>query len=106
MMSKLVGKFTIDMKYSESPSLPTILAADVASLSGLAGNLGDAARPSFGCSKFEFILPLPTATGVAVSGSSVLVIDWSAWAFSVLAGKAGQSSLYVKTLGKNYGMSG
>ena len=42
MLEGLVDEFSADSTYSESPSLPTILSANVMSLSGLAGGLGDA----------------------------------------------------------------
>ena len=76
------------------------------SLSELAGNLGYASLPSVDCARFEFLLPLPTASGVAVSGAAVLVSTWHAWAVSALAGKVGYSSQSVSTLGENSGMSG
>ena len=40
-MSNFTGEFPVDSTYSESLSLPPKLAANVTSLSGLAGNLGD-----------------------------------------------------------------
>ena len=46
MLAELEGEFLIDSTYSESPFLPPKLAADVTSLSGLAGGLGDAFLPS------------------------------------------------------------
>ena len=68
-----------DLKYSESPSLPTKLAADMTSLSGLADGLGGMILPFFCRAQFEFILLPPTVAGVEVSGASVLVISWTAW---------------------------
>ena len=42
ILDDLVGKLLVDSTYSESPSLPPKLAADVISLSGFMGGLGDA----------------------------------------------------------------
>ena len=42
VLAELVGEFSVNSIYSEFPSLPPKLAADVTSLSGLAGSLGDA----------------------------------------------------------------
>ena len=39
----LMGKFLVNLKCSELPSLPLKLDDNVTSMSGLAGNLGDAA---------------------------------------------------------------
>ena len=40
VLSKLVDEFLVYSKYSESPSLPPKLAANMLSLSGLAGGMG------------------------------------------------------------------
>ena len=45
-MFKIMGKFPVDLTYSELPSLAPKLASDVTSLSGSTGNLGDTARYS------------------------------------------------------------
>ena len=42
MLDKLEGEFSVYSTYSESPSLPPKLAANLKSLSGYAGGLGDA----------------------------------------------------------------
>ena len=57
MMDKLVGEFPAGSTYSESLYLPPKMAADMTSLSKLAGNLGDVALPSVGSELLEFILP-------------------------------------------------
>ena len=77
MMAELVGNFPADLAYSEFLLLPPELALNVTSLSGSEGNLGDIFWPSFGHDWFEFLLPLPMASCVAVSR---LVISVSAWA--------------------------
>ena len=54
MLSDLMGKFLDDSVYSELPSLSPELAADMTSLSGLAGILGVAASLSVACAQFKF----------------------------------------------------
>ena len=104
-MAELVGEFPFNSTYSELPLIPQKLAFDVMSISGLAGNLGDRACPYIGSARLEFLLTLPTATGVAVSEVAVLVIAWAAWAVLEIAGKVEHSYLFMRTLGENSGMS-
>ena len=52
MMAKNVGKFPGNLTYSELPSLPPELAADMTSLAWSSGNLGIAAGPSVSHSRF------------------------------------------------------
>ena len=101
VMAKIAGKFPVNSIYSEFPSLPPKLASGVTSLSGFTGNMCGMAWPSVGNARFEFILTLPTASGVAVLGAAVSVSAWATWVVSVLSGKAGHSSLSVRTLGDN-----
>ena len=100
------GEFSADLEYLESPKLSPKLAADMASLSGLVGGLGDAILTSVYCALFESLLPLPTAAGVAVLGAVVSVSAWDAWVVSAQVGKAGHSTPLVRTLGENNGVSG
>ena len=105
-MAYLVGKFLVESTYSESPLIPSKLASNMTSISGLAGNLGDTALTSVGCARFEFILPALTASGVDVSRVSVLVSAWNGWEPLALAGKVCHSYPSVRMLGENSGASG
>ena len=73
MLAKLAGNFSGNLAYSESPSLSPELAADMTSLSELAGNVGVAAGPIVGHERFEYLLPLQVAVGMEVSEATVLV---------------------------------
>ena len=107
MIADLVGKLLADLKYSELPSLPPKLASNMMSLPGSASDLGDAAWPSVGHTQFEFILPPPTAAGVAMSGVAMVSVSaWTTWEISELSHKAGHSYPYVRMLGYNSGTSG
>ena len=46
--------------------------------SGSAGNLGVAAGPSVGHTRFKFLLPLPISNGVVVSEVEVSMSVWDA----------------------------
>ena len=100
------GDFSFESIYSESPSLPPKLAANMPSQSGLAGGLGDAFLPSVGHARLNLNLSIPTSAGVAVLGAAVLVRSWSAWAVSTLADKVGHFSPYTRKLDENSGASG
>ena len=54
VLVNIVGKFLVDLAYSESPSLSPELTFDVTSLSGSAGSLGVEVGPSVGCARFKF----------------------------------------------------
>ena len=62
--------------------------------------------PFVGRARFEFILPLPTAAGVAGSGAAVSVSAGAEWAVSARTGKAGHLSHLRRTLGEKSGASG
>ena len=66
MFDKLVGEFSGDSTYSESPSISPELASVMTSLSRLTDHLGVVVGPSVGCARFDFILPLLVAAAVAV----------------------------------------
>ena len=72
VLDDLMGKFSGNLTYSESPSLSLELAANMMSLSGSAGFMSVTAGPSVGHEWFEFIFPLSMVAGVAVLGSVVL----------------------------------
>ena len=104
-MIELVGKVLVNSMYSESPSLPPKLSANVTSLSRLLGGLGDAFWPSVGRTWFEFLLPLTTAFGVAVLGAAVSVSSLNARVVLELFVKACHSSPSVRMLVENSGTS-
>ena len=104
-MAKIVGKFPVELEYSELPSLPSELVAGVKLLSGLVGNLGVADGPSNSCAKLEFILPPPMDYGVPVSGAAVMMRTWSVWADPALAVKADHPDPSMRILGENSGAS-
>ena len=106
MMAELVGRFLFDLTYYELPPLPPELAADMISLSGLAGNMGALDVPYVVCVWFEFILLIPMADGVAVSGVAVSVSACSAWLDPALLSKAGHPPSYVRMFGENSRTSG
>ena len=103
-MADLMGKFPVHSKYYESPLLPPELAAIVTSPSGSVVNLGVTDVPSVGCARFEFIFPLPMATGVAVSEEAVSVSVWAAWEAPELSSKSVHSIPYVRMSGDNAGV--
>ena len=103
---KLVGEFSGDSTYSESLLLSPKLASDMMSLSESAGGLGEEILPSVGCPRFEFLLKLPTAVGVAMSGAAVLVRTLAAWEVSARDGKTGRSDPLVGVLVDDAGASG
>ena len=105
-MADLLGKFTVESTYSEMPSLPPKLSANLTPLSGSESNLGDATLPSIGRARFEFILVLLTAAGVTVSEAEISVSAWSAWAVLALAGKSGHSSPSMRNFCDNSGKYG
>ena len=76
------------------------------SLSGLTGDMGVAAGPSFGRVRFEFIFPLPMAQSVAVSKGAVLVGAWTTCTALGLSVKAVQPTPSVRMVGDNVGVSG
>ena len=75
-------------------------------MSGSVGVLCIAVGPSVGHARFEFILPLQVAAGVAVSGVAVLVKAWAERSVPAQAGKVGQPSPSVMLGGANAGFSG
>ena len=105
-MADIVGNFLVNSMYEQSPLVPPKLAAGITSLSGLAGNIGDAFWPSVDCSQFQFILMLLTDSGEAVLEAVVLDNPCDDWVISAIDGKSGQSYLSVRTLGENSGMFG
>ena len=74
LLDELRGEFSFDSAYSELPSLPPKLTANVTSLSGSAVGLGGLFLPSVGHAQFEFLLLLPTAVGVTVSGEVIEIL--------------------------------
>ena len=79
MLAELEGEFSVESIYSESLSLTRKLSADVTSLSGLVGGVGDVIWSLFGHAWSESLLPLLIATGVEVAGVEVSVRTWAAW---------------------------
>ena len=73
---------------------------------GLAGSIGVEVGPPVGCARFEFILPLPMAAGMAVAGAEVSVSVWAARAVLVPVGKSVHPTLSVVMRGDNYGSPG
>ena len=78
VLAEIVGKCLGDSTYFESPSLSPELATNMMSPSGSAVILGVATWTSVGRARFEFILPLPMASCVVVSGAEVSVSAWAA----------------------------
>ena len=76
------------------------------SLSGLAGILIVAVGLSAVHAWFEFILPLPMAAIVAVSGEAILVSTWAAREVPTRSGKASHPALLMMTRCVNFGSSG
>ena len=67
VLAELVGEFSGDLTYSELPSISPELAVNVTPLSLLEVILSVEDNPSIGRARFEFVLLLPMADGVAVS---------------------------------------
>ena len=66
VLAELVGEFLGNSTYLESPSLSLALAAYMTSPPVSAFNMGVVDGPSISRARFEFILPLLMAAGVAV----------------------------------------
>ena len=99
VLAELVGEFLGDSTYSESPSLSPELAANMTASSVLVANMCVAAGPSLGSARFEFLLLIMVAAGVAVSESAFWVSVWDVWEAPALAGKAGHPDPSVWTGG-------
>ena len=92
LLAMLWGEFSVDSTYSDFPLLLPKLADDMTSLSWSAGGMGDAIWPSVGHAQLEFLLPLPTDAGVAVSGLVVTVSVCIVWAVLTKSVKEVQST--------------
>ena len=101
VLDKLVDKF-----FGDSTSLYPELAADMTLLSGSTGIMGVTAGTSIGFTRFEFILPLLMAAGVALSGVLVLVSVWAVWAVPAQFSKVDHPAQLVRTVCVNSGTSG
>ena len=86
MLAQLVVEFLGNSTYSEPPSLYQ--------------------EPYVGRARFEFLLPLLIAAGVAVSEVLVSVSAWSAWAVPELVGKLVRPAPLMWVVGVNDGASG
>ena len=75
-------------------------------LSGSAGITGVATGLSVVFARFELILSLPMAAGVAVLEAAVLVRAWAAYVAPAQAGKADHPAPSMRTGGANDGVSG
>ena len=106
VLANIIGEFLADSTYSELSPFTPKLASDMMSLSESAGGLGEEILPSVGCPRFEFLLKLPTAVGVAMSGAAVLVRTLAAWEVSARDGKTGRSDPLVRVLVDDAGASG
>ena len=92
LLAMLWGEFSVDSTYSDFTLLLPKLADDMTSLSWSAGGMGDAIWPSVGHAQLEFLLPLPTDAGVAVSGLVVTVSVCIVWAVLTKSVKEVQST--------------